>query len=228
MPMKRVLYPRCPYSPTPECWAERMKLSVDVLNEVTSPTTTTVSLNTDDSLLVLKQCLCAATGLPAATLKLCCAGKVLLDDKQQIGSLPSTRLTAWGPRFTKLRSDLAFEAAESQRQMVEEKRRALARPWWQRWRAAVHLHWPAVRAALQTVSLRAWLKFAVWFVLMLVCRHYRLGQPFVITTLIVLMLSNLGEKKAGDVSAYTVFNTDMEALPGQLRMEDLEREMRHA
>ena len=78
------------------------------------------------------------------------------------------------------------------------------------------------------MSLRTWLKLAVWFVLMLVCRHYRLGHPFIITSLIVLLLNNLGEKKAGDVSAYTVFNADMRALPGQLRMEDLEREMRHA
>jgi hypothetical protein len=206
-----------------------LSVCVDVLNGATTcPTTTTVTLDTGDSLLVLKQRLCTATGLPATTLKLCCAGKVLLDDEQRIGSLPSTRLTAWGPRFTKLRSDKAFEAAEVQREVVEEQRRALARPWWQRWRTAARLHWPAVRAALQTVRLRTWLKFAVWFLLMLVCRHYRLGHPFVITSLIVLLLSNLGDKKAGDVSAYTVFNTDMAALPGQLRMEDLEREMRHA
>ena len=205
-----------------------VSLSVDVLNGATCPTTTTVTLDTGDSLLVLKKRLCAATGLPATTLKLCCAGKVLLDDDQRIGSLPSTRLTAWGPRFTKLRSDKAFEAAEVQREVAEEQRRARARPWWQRWWTAARLHWPVVRAALQTVSLRTWLKLAVWFVLMLVCRHYRLGHPFIITSLIVLLLNNLGDKKAGDVSAYTVFNADMRALPGQLRMEDLEREMRHA
>ena len=205
-----------------------VSLSVDVLNGATCPTTTTVTLDTGDSLLVLKKRLCAATGLPATTLKLCCAGKVLLDDDQRIGSLPSTRLTAWGPRFTKLRSDKAFEAAEVQREVAEEQRRARARPWWQRWWTAARLHWPAVRAALQTVSLRTLLKLAVWFVLMLVCRHYRLGHPFIITSLIVLLLNNLGDKKAGDVSAYTVFNADMRALPGQLRMEDLEREMRHA
>ena len=78
-----------------------VSLSVDVLNGATCPTTTTVTLDTGDSLLVLKKRLCAATGLPATTLKLCCAGKVLLDDDQRIGSLPSTRLTAWGPRSTR-------------------------------------------------------------------------------------------------------------------------------
>ena len=101
-----------------------VSLSVDVLHGATCPTTTTVTLDTGDSLLVLKKRLCAATGLPATTLKLCCAGKVLLDDDQRIGSLPSTRLTAWGPRFTKLRSDKAFEAAEVQREVAEEQRRA--------------------------------------------------------------------------------------------------------
>ena len=205
-----------------------MDVSKDVLNGPSCPTTITLTLKTDDSLIVLRQRLGEATGLSSATLKLCCAGKVLLDGDQRIGSLPCTRLVAWGPRFTKCRSDKAFEAAEAQRQVVEEQRRVLARPWWQRWQAAARLHWPTVRAAHRTVSLRTWLKLAVWFVLMLVCRHYRLGHPFVITSLIVLLLSNLGEKKAGDVSAYTVFNTGMEALPGQLRMEDLEREMRHA
>ena len=53
-----------------------VSLSVDVLNGATCPTTTTVTLDTGDSLLVLKKRLCAATGLPATTLKLCCAGKV--------------------------------------------------------------------------------------------------------------------------------------------------------
>ena len=129
-----------------------VSVSVDVLNGATCPTTTTVTLDTGDSLLVLKQRLCAATGLPVATLKLCCAGKVLLDDEQRIGSLPSTQLTAWGPRFTKLRSDKAFEAAEVQREVVEEQRRALARPRWQRWLTAARLHWPAVRAAPSTWS----------------------------------------------------------------------------
>ena len=84
-----------------------------------------------------------------------------------------------------------------------------------------------MRAALRQVSLRTWVKLTVWFVLMLVCRRYRLGQPFVITTLIVLMLTNLGERKPGEASAYTVFNEGMRALPGQLRMEDLEGELRH-
>ena len=67
---------------------------------------------------------------------------------------------------------------------------------------------------MRQVSLRTWVKLAVWFALMLVCRRYRLGQPFVITTLIVLMLTNLGERKAGEASAYTVFNAGMQALPG--------------
>ena len=42
-----------------------------------------------------------------------------------------------------------------------------------------------------------------------------------------LMYANLGERAAGEASAYTVFNEGMHALPGQLRQEDMERELMH-
>lgn len=41
------------------------------------------------------------------------------------------------------------------------------------------------------------------------------------------MLRNLGTRAPGDVSAYTVFNEGLRALPGQLRQEDMERELLH-
>ena len=52
-------------------------------------------------------------------------------------------------------------------------------------------------------------------------------MPFTIASLIWLMIANLGERRAGDASAYTVFNRDFRALPGQLRAEDFERELLH-
>lgn len=178
----------------------------------------------DESVLQLKHLIGAAGGVPLSSLVLCSAGKLLHDDGVR---LPNARLTAWASRFTKVRSDTASEVAEAQRRIIESKRKERGRPWLRFWRAA-RLHGPGVKAALQKVSLRTWFKLSLWLVLMLTCRHYRLGQPFVITTLIVLMLSNLGERKLGEASAYTVFNEDMQPLPGQLRLEDFEREMRHA
>ena len=53
------------------------------------------------------------------------------------------------------------------------------------------------------------------------------GAPFFIASLMYLMYANLGERAAGEASAYTVFNEGMHALPGQLRQEDMERELMH-
>ena len=58
-------------------------------------------------------------------------------------------------------------------------------------------------------------------------RRASLAMPFTIASLIWLMIANLGERRAGDASAYTVFNRDFRALPGQLRAEDFERELLH-
>ena len=170
--------------------------------------------------------LSALTDIPRSSLRLCCAGEVLQNGDERICSLRSTTLTAWTQRYSRHRSDSAFAAAEAQRRQEALRREELARPLWQRAWDGARRNWPAVRESLRQVSLRTWVKLAVWFALMLVCRRYRLGQPFVITTLIVLMLTSLGERKAGEASAYTVFNAGMQALPGQLRMEDFEGELR--
>ena len=64
-------------------------------------------------------------------------------------------------------------------------------------------------------------------VLLELSRRASLAMPFAIGTLIWLMVSSLGERRAGDASAYSVFNRDFRALPGQLRAEDFERELLH-
>ena len=197
-------------------------LTVDLLNGDTQ----CVAIDDDESVEALKKRLSAVTGWSCAKMGLCCKGEVL-SNRQCVGGLPSTMLVAWTPRFTKHRSDAASDMAAAERHLEAQRRQERERPVWQRVASTARLHGPALMAALRTVSLRTWVKAVVWFVLMLMCRHYRLGQPFVITTLIVLMLSNLGERKPGELSAYTVFNEGQEALPGQLRMEDFEREMRH-
>lgn len=187
-----------------------------------------VALDGGASVEGLKRRLSTLSGIPSAKLQLVCAGEVLQDDEQRVCDLRSTSLFAWTARYSKVRSDAAHAVAHEERRKDEERREELARPLWRRLWAGARLHAPTVVAALRTVGPRTWLKFSIWFVLMLVCRHYRLGQPFVITTLIVLMLSNLGERKPGEASAYTVFNDDMQALPGQLQMEDFEGELRGA
>ena len=41
------------------------------------------------------------------------------------------------------------------------------------------------------------------------------------------MTSNLGKRKAGEASAYSVFNENCEAIDGTLTAQQFEREIRH-
>eukprot|EP01138_Halocafeteria_seosinensis_P004858 gb/GECG01004967.1/.p1 GENE.gb/GECG01004967.1/~~gb/GECG01004967.1/.p1 ORF type:complete len:132 (+),score=11.25 gb/GECG01004967.1/:1-396(+) len=69
------------------------------------------------------------------------------------------------------------------------------------------------------------LKVTLWFV---VC--YFLGDFWLIwfmVTLMYLMCTQLGTRKKGEKSAYSVFNDNFETLPGQLTAERFDRELRH-
>mmetsp|Transcript_17507 Transcript_17507/g.42474 ORF Transcript_17507/g.42474 Transcript_17507/m.42474 type:complete len:383 (+) Transcript_17507:290-1438(+) len=52
------------------------------------------------------------------------------------------------------------------------------------------------------------------------------GAVFVLVMGLVTVFMNLGERKAGQASAYTIFN-NFQPLEGELRMEQIEAEMRH-
>mmetsp|Transcript_58971 Transcript_58971/g.140266 ORF Transcript_58971/g.140266 Transcript_58971/m.140266 type:complete len:296 (-) Transcript_58971:42-929(-) len=52
------------------------------------------------------------------------------------------------------------------------------------------------------------------------------GAVYTLALCFAVVLSNLGQRKAGEASAYTVFN-NFEYLEGELRMEQVEAELRH-
>ena len=56
---------------------------------------------------------------------------------------------------------------------------------------------------------------------------YELGPIYIISTIFALMLLNLGQRKEGDWSAYSLFNPGMRRLPGQMTAEDLDAAVRH-
>ena len=182
-----------------------------------------VSMRATERVHALKERLAARTGCDAGQLQLCCNGQLLGSDLA-VGALPSgPLLTAWTARYSSPRSEEASALARVHQQAAKTRH----------WEAGLQLCRTAqqysvvVLHGLRCVPRGAWVRFVCWTSLMLVARHYRAGLPFVIATLIWLMLTNLGERKTGDVSAYTVFNRDYQTLPGQLRAEDIERELRH-
>ena len=52
-----------------------------------------------------------------------------------------------------------------------------------------------------------------------------LGPWLVATATYLVYLFGFSEREAGQESAYTVFNDNMRALPGQLRAEDVQRDL---
>jgi hypothetical protein len=57
--------------------------------------------------------------------------------------------------------------------------------------------------------------------------YWELGALYIMISIIIAIFMNLGERKKGELSAYSVFNKGFYRLPGQLRPEDFEREIRH-
>ncbi|CEF70246.1 Uncharacterised domain SAYSvFN-containing protein [Strongyloides ratti] len=51
------------------------------------------------------------------------------------------------------------------------------------------------------------------------------GIVYLICFLMFLMFLNMGKRKKGEVSAYSVFNENFEALPGQMTAEQFEEAM---
>lgn len=57
--------------------------------------------------------------------------------------------------------------------------------------------------------------------------QWELGSLYIMISILVAMFMNLGERRKGELSAYSVFNKGFRNLPGQLRGEDIDREIRH-
>ncbi|KAL1524743.1 hypothetical protein AB1Y20_019626 [Prymnesium parvum] len=156
----------------------------------------------DPTVGALKQRLSQTTGAPRASIRVA-TPLGLLDDECLPRDVP---LAAFSRRYSLPRSEAAAEAALARAQAA---------------RAA-----PPMRSVLRGVSWRTWAWIALWVIAGRGFKFAGFGAPFFIASLIGLILLNLGTRREGEASAYTVFN-EGNALPGQLRQEDLERELLH-
>lgn len=55
---------------------------------------------------------------------------------------------------------------------------------------------------------------ALWFAGAPVAAHFSVGPLYVLGTMLALILTNLGTRKAGELSAYSIFNPGARQLPG--------------
>jgi hypothetical protein len=69
---------------------------------------------------------------------------------------------------------------------------------------------------------------AVWLLLWKISIFIGFGSLWIILTLFSVMFMNLGERKPGELSAYSVFNDGFTKILGTISPEQFENEIRHA
>ena len=99
---------------------------------------------------------------------------------------------------------------------------------WQR-KLASHLRHRAglPDAALLVIFALSPTRYAVlvaWFLFGRLASSQGLGSLYLVLSVIAFIFTNLGKRREGEASAYTVFN-NFQALPGQLTGDQLERQM---
>lgn len=80
--------------------------------------------------------------------------------------------------------------------------------------------------AIFSLSLKMWVIIIMWFILAPVAHRWDIGPLYILGTGFGIILLNLGQRKPGDVSAYSIFNEDFRELPGTLNAERLDGDIR--
>jgi hypothetical protein len=71
-----------------------------------------------------------------------------------------------------------------------------------------------------------WFKNAMLLALWYLAIQIEFGVVYFIMLCFYVVYSNLGERREGDMSAYSVFNKNMAALPGNFSAGDFDRSLR--
>ena len=77
------------------------------------------------------------------------------------------------------------------------------------------------------ISLRFWVALTLWVIVWNLFIYIEFGSFFIIMSLFASIFLNLGEKKDGDLSAYSVFNKGFTTLLGQSTGQQFDKEIRH-
>ncbi|XP_074269912.1 uncharacterized protein LOC141592920 [Silene latifolia] len=76
------------------------------------------------------------------------------------------------------------------------------------------------------LSVKTWVYIILWFMLAPVAHRYELGPIYIIATGFLLIFKNLGRRKEGELSAYSIFNKDFKELPGTFNADRVDRDIR--
>jgi hypothetical protein len=65
-------------------------------------------------------------------------------------------------------------------------------------------------------------RILAWFLALRAMHARELGPLFILGTMFALVCTNLGQRRAGELSAYSVFNAGVRRLPGQFTADDVD------
>jgi len=71
-----------------------------------------------------------------------------------------------------------------------------------------------------------WIKLCVWAILWWLTIRIEFGTVFLICSAFYAIFASLGERREGELSAYSVFNKGMVALPGTFSAGEIDRSLR--
>jgi hypothetical protein len=79
----------------------------------------------------------------------------------------------------------------------------------------------------QFVPLKFVRRTVLWFLVWFLFVHFDFGSLWIIISLFLVVFLNLGERKEGELSAYSVFNKGFQRILGTIDIEQFENEIRH-
>lgn len=179
----------------------------------------------DVSVAALRSSVAAACGLAPERTKLSCGGRVLEDGDGAAGLNEGAVVFA-------LAAPLHALAQTSEDQDDDD---AIAQLRLRNLKLHPRLHRSAARlvakgvpepflALLLSLRPRTLLLFGIW------CAASRaagaLGPLFVLFSVVALMLCSLGKRRDNELSAYSLFNPGVRAIPGGMDQEELDRALR--
>lgn len=96
------------------------------------------------------------------------------------------------------------------------------------WSTSKHVHTSMCPCHLLQVLIRPsrLLALLIFMAGCVVSSRIGLGPVFVLCGMVYFIFTNLGRKREGEVSAYSIFNRGVRRLPGQLDADEVDRQIR--
>ncbi|KAA0053058.1 ubiquitin family protein [Cucumis melo var. makuwa] len=179
----------------------------------------------------LRKLVAESSRLPIGNLKLILRGKILDDCKNEddvyvrlnhgdsltVAVKPKPPAEHLRDEFDEDEDDLKFRLPESSSRLKKKVYTFLREK----------LKFPDILLVVVfSLSLKGWAAILLWFIMAPVAHSWDLGPLYILGTGFCIILLNLGHRRSGEMSAYSIFNEGFRELPGTLNADRLDRDVR--